>query len=594
MKPILTFLLSCFFLIQANAQSPSFNISEVPFSCRGSYLAISWLSDITRWETPNETNGLILKNISKRNWEKFIRIEPENGEQFDLSRIKSTPEQIAISTDKGTAAICFENRSVLRVRSKNLPLNFKPRGDSYLIVRNDRQLRVNNGIANDFLYMFTILNGSISYSGKKDVKFGKVSDNYYKSLKISIVPEKNGDAELAIEEFQSEWVPREYKNSFAQCSNQTNNEFSQWLTKFPVVASEYLPARDLATYIEWMSLISPQGLNRSEGMLMSKNWMNEIWSWDHCFNAMGLALAQPKVAWTQYTCMFDHQSEIGSFPDSYDDQRELWGIVKTPVHGWALQHILKNSTMVSDSMLHTVYKPLKRWTDFWFKYRDDDKNGLPQYNHSFESFDDTSPFDAGLPIEGPELATFLIIQMDVLAEIAQKIGLKDEAEEWKTRSEKTMKLMISRLWNGKKFLSKRSGTEIANQNSNCFIGYVPLLLGKKLPAEIRQKLIDGIKLEGHLLTPFGFTNEDRTSPDFNTESYTRGSVWAPVNLILIDGLMASGENNFAKEVARRYCIHLTKIGFPEKFNALTGNSENDRAYTWTPGVFLTLVQTILK
>ena len=589
---ILLFLLLIF--LKTFADSPTFDIRKVPFSYRGSYLSITWLSEITNWPVPGEPDGLILKNISRRNWDKLIRIEPGNGEKFDFSSFTATPEKINIPISKGSVGICFENKSVIRVSGKNVPVIFKPNGESYLIVRNDRQLRVNNGVANDFFYMFTALKGTIKYSGDKQVKYGKTSDNYYQNLNITIEPDANGNAEVAVEEFMSEWPPRVYEASFNDCVKNNEQVFKQWLAKFPDVKPEFAAARDLAAYIEWMNLISPRGVNRTEGMLMSKNWMTEIWSWDHCFNAMGLALSQPKVAWTQYTCMFDHQSELGSFPDSFDDQRELWGIVKTPVHGWALRHILENSKMVNDSMLRSVYQPLKRWTNFWFMYRDDDGNGLPQYNHSFESFDDTSPFDAGLPIEGPELATFLIVQMDVLTEIAQKIGLPQEAEHWKNQSAKTMKIMIERLWNGEKFLSKRSGTEIANPNSNCFIGYVPLLLGKKLPKEIREKLIAGLKVEGQLLTPYGIANEDLKSTEFNTDSYTRGSIWAPVNLILIDGLIASGEETFAKEIAQRYCNQLSKVGFAEKMNALTGECERDPAYTWTPGVFLTLIQTILK
>jgi putative isomerase len=64
--------------------------------------------------------------------------------------------------------------------------------------------------------------------------------------------------------------------------------------------------------------------------------------------------------------------------------------------------------------------------------------------------------------------------------------------------------------------------------------------------------------------------------------------------MLIDGLMACGEDAFAKEVARRFCGQLTKMGFPETFNALNGEAEDDPCYGWTQGVYLTLVQTILK
>ena len=49
---------------------------------------------------------------------------------------------------------------------------------------------------------------------------------------------------------------------------------------------------------------------------MSKHWMDKIWSWDHCFNALALAAGAPGLAWDQLQVVFDHQTAEGALPDS--------------------------------------------------------------------------------------------------------------------------------------------------------------------------------------------------------------------------------------------------------------------------------------
>ena len=214
--------------------------------------------------------------------------------------------------------------------------------------------------------------------------------------------------------------------------------------------------------------------------------------------------------------------------------------------------------------------------------------GCRNINHSFESFDDTPPFEAGLPVEGPELTSFLIVQMDVLAELSQKLNKPAEAIAWKKRSEATLNQMLKLLWNGDKFISRNVNSGAWIKDGNSFISYVPLIVGTKLPQAIRDTLLGRLRKEKGLLTPYGFATEALSSKYFNTDSYTRGSIWAPVNHILIDGIEASCDAAFATEAAKTFCDHTAQNGFPEKFNALTGQPESDPAYTWTSSVFLIL------
>ena len=50
-----------------------------------------------------------------------------------------------------------------------------------------------------------------------------------------------------------------------------------------------IPAATLAAYVLWSATVRPLGFVTRETVLMSKHWMDKVWSWDHCFNALALA-----------------------------------------------------------------------------------------------------------------------------------------------------------------------------------------------------------------------------------------------------------------------------------------------------------------
>ena len=49
------------------------------------------------------------------------------------------------------------------------------------------------------------------------------------------------------------------------------------------------PAAELAAYVLWSATVRPAGFLTDPAVLMSKHWMDKVWSWDHCFNALALA-----------------------------------------------------------------------------------------------------------------------------------------------------------------------------------------------------------------------------------------------------------------------------------------------------------------
>lgn len=124
-------------------------------------------------------------------------------------------------------------------------------------------------------------------------------------------------------------------------------------------------------------------------------------------------------------------------------------------------------------------------------------------------------------------------------------------------------------------------------------GYLPLILGEKLPQELRRSLIRNL-MEKDFLTPYGFATEAYTSSLYDPDGYWRGPIWAPPTLFLVEGLYKSGEENLAKDVAERFCKMVKRSGFAENYDALTGEGLRDQAYTWTASIFLILLKEYLS
>ena len=126
------------------------------------------------------------------------------------------------------------------------------------------------------------------------------------------------------------------------------------------------------------------------------------------------------------------------------------------------------------------------------------------------------------------------------------------------------------------------------------MSFLPILLGRRLPAVARSRLLAGLKDESRFLTPHGVATESPHSAKYEPDGYWRGPVWAPSTMIVVEGLAACGGKKLAKEIARRFCDTCAASGFAENYNALTGEGLRDRAYTWSASVFFLLAHEYLR
>jgi glycogen debranching enzyme len=231
-----------------------------------------------------------------------------------------------------------------------------------------------------------------------------------------------------------------------------------------------------------------------------------------------------------------------------------------------------------------VYRRLAAWSRYWLDHRCAPGSALPFYEHGNDSgWDNSTVFDEDRLVESPDLAAFLILQLDELVQLAGEVA-PDEAGHWREESDGLAAAVSEQLWDGQTLFA-RAVLGHRHASTTSLLTALPLVAAHRLPADALPGLV--AQTEAHL-TPFGPATELVDSPQYDPDGYWRGPIWAPSTMIVEAGLRAAGELRLADETSLRFRRLCERSGFAENFDALTGEGLRDRAYTWTASVYLHL------
>jgi hypothetical protein len=578
------------------------DIDHVPFARLGSYLTFSVL--------PSEWGhtGLVLRTMHLVGPHEVFHIHVlRDGEPVSYD-VTATPTLCTLrpeDDEPGKVEICLPETDVARIRATGVSVRLQ----SVATGRGHYAFDVGGGAvnlncpANGVQYLVFSLRGELRMEKPVHIDDHKRGGGARKpepegpALTMDFVPGPEGDIEFALAEYLM--TPRTLQTlsaPFEEAHKLAEADWQNWLDGMPVVPPEYAEAAVRAMHVSYASTVGPWGNFRQPAMLMSRNWMTACWSWDHCFNAVALSTHDPDLAWDQLNIHFDLQEPGGCLPDGVRAETAGWNFCKPPVHGWALARMTDaDPELLTPERAGELYPKLARWTEWWFRARDNDGDGLPEYHHGNDSgWDNATVFDGGFPVCGADLQAFLILQMDMLARLAQLLDRADEAGRWAARAKAHLERMIAKLWDGEQFRAKRAFSYEVPTGGNSLINHVPIVLGERLPAEIAGKIAHALRPDGPFVTAFGPATEDPKSPKYVERGYWRGPIWAPVVVLIADGLRHAGFTEQAVEIARRYCEMCRRsMTFAENYDPLSGAPLCDRAYTWASSAFMFLATEFL-
>ncbi|MBK6013664.1 amylo-alpha-1,6-glucosidase [Streptomyces sp. MBT53] len=563
---------------------PAFSVHDIPFSTYGSWFGIS---PVLAERTRAEDLHLVSHQNGMHAVLSIVPLDPVTGERARVHP-QATPALLSWTGDGGRVDLAYESPDTVRLRGTGLGLQvgaaageLTPFSGTYFFHDPVADAHVFTSYETGRRYRITVLSGGVTDSAGAQT-LGRAGRG------VTIGAGADGVWEAAVEELDTARPPYASLATFDEVVTAVRRSFEAFADTVAPWRSPDTPAAELAAYVLWSATVRPAGLVTRPAVLMSKHWMDKVWSWDHCFNALALAPGSRGLALDQFSLPFDHQDETGALPDSVTHSEILYNFVKPPIHGWALGRLRRRlQEPLAEAELTEVYDRLARWTDFWLTMRRAPGSALPHYQHGNDSgWDNATTFDPERVIVSADLAAFLILQLRELAVLADELGLPDDRRKWTRTADATQAALFDELWTGDRFVA-RSAHGGVTWTSSSLLDLMPVVLGEHLPEHIGDALAE--RIEAHL-TAHGLATELPTSPHYLADGYWRGPIWAPSTVLIEDGLRRAGHDRLADEISDRFRALCETSGFAENFDALTGAGLRDRAYTWTASSYLLLAE----
>lgn len=561
---------------------PAFDIDDIPFSTRGSWLNLSRVVGLHQRardiHVVSHTTGM----------HAVLRLVPVRaGAAVDVE-VSADPSALTWATaDGGVIRAAFETSGAIRIQGSGVELEIAEAADELTPFTGTYLFRdpmdgsfVFTSYETGRRYRVTVMRGTGSAAGVELLGAGERS--------IVVGGDEGSDRgwEVAIEELDTALAPYESSDPFDEVVQQAAHRFTGFVDAVAPCRTDDVPAASLAAYVIWSATVAPAGFLGRESVLMSKHWMDKVWSWDHAFNAIALAPGFPDLAIDQFLAPFDHQDASGALPDSITHSELLYNFVKPPIHGWALREMRSRMPRpLHRAELLTLYDRLAAWSRFWLDHRTAPGRDLPHYQHGNDSgWDNSTLFDRDRVIEAPDLAVFLAVQLDVLGELADELGLEGDA--WRRQRDALVAACLAQLHDERGFFAVGPLSGVESPRTS-LLALLPILGADLLPESVRAGLARGIR---HHLTDWGLATEPTDSAEYESDGYWRGPIWAPSTYLVENGLRRAGETELADAIAERFLALCERSGFAENFDAVTGQGLRDRAYTWTASVYLVLAR----
>jgi putative isomerase len=373
----------------------------------------------------------------------------------------------------------------------------------------------------------------------------------------------------------------------------------QWFAAVPPVSERYRAQYYYAWWILRAGLIGTRFFVTREVMIPSKTQYIGAWQWDSYFHALAYRHVDSRLAEDQLRIMLDHQTAAGMIPDAVHDEGvvTVWPlpntdrtaeVTKPPLLAWTALRLYE--TLKNRDFLDEIYDPIRKWNAWWFRQNDDDGDGIVQYNHPYSSGLDDSPiWDGGMPVESPDLNTYLVLSMEALAKIAGILGLATDAREWEQRAQSLTEKIRRHFWDpgAGVFWPTRDHEPIRVLTP---FSLFPLLTGR-MPKAVEEQLVRHLFSGTEFWTRYPIPSVAASDPAFTPDTMWRGPTWVNINYLFVDGLERIGRLREARRLRRKtleLVMHNDDIF--EYYDPLDGSPCPKAAsvFGWSSAVFVDL------
>lgn len=505
----------------------------------------------------------------------------ENGEALDFE-ITTYPHVMYMKTKIGDFAMVFrDNHTIAFGLPPNVTagIQFSVSPQLWKILENGGEVK---GVRD------------LAYTTNGQVLHNKITPEH-KGYKVEFVLKADHDSTIALS-IGKNISPAIEVLPFSNIYDDAERRWKNWFQRVPPVSEHYCRAYAYAWWVMANNLIRPGGSIYYEAMMPSKVSYVGLWLWDSAMHALAYRHIDPNMARNQIRAMLVCQLPDGMLPDAIYDEGVISEIdhpikaevTKPPILAWAALKL--HETAPNLEFLQEIYVPLVRWNAWWFSMNDDDVDGLAQYNHPYSSgLDDNPLWDYGMPVESPELNTYLCVQMGSLALMAEELGMDVEGAMWRRRTKAIVRRMIEDFWD------KKSGVFRATHHNKHIpvitpFNLYPLWTGQ-LPDDIRRRLLTHLTNPDEFWGKYTIPSVARNDPHYDPETMWRGPVWVNINYFFIEALQQIGEHALARRLRDKTLEMILALpGMYEYYNSETGQpaSRAAEAFGWTAAVFIDL------
>ncbi|MBS4202379.1 hypothetical protein KHA93_22515 [Bacillus sp. FJAT-49732] len=551
------------------------DIREIPFSRFGSYFCISKEKDSEEVYIRDVHGG---DDAPSRLFKIEVFVNGQQKEYITVATESSVKFCVKDDTER-YAEMIIPEEDELHIEVNGLELSLKPNNgkyDSFMELEEDKyEYHI---YSKELKLMLLKLSGSMRVEAPWDI----IGNKYINILL------QNGH--FVLQSYRTVCKEKQYVD-FKQGKENVQHLFDKWMQEMGggYIGNEYKPSLEKAAYITWANMVHPEGILSDYAMYMSKLWMYNIWSWDNCFGALGLAEKNPELAFSQLDIFFKTQDDSGAYPDFVNDKFVSYNCIKPPIFLYTYEKLMEmNDYFKDEKRLRKVYESSKKVMDYFEQYRTDEGR-LPHYKHGNDSgWDNASLFHKGMPVEAPDLTSFLIRSFDILSTFAQILGEKEESSKYKDKANTLYEILMERLYDEKGFFGRYGkNAEIIEKRSSLILR-LPVIIGYRFERKIMDAIV--ADLEEHFEAKYGLATERLDSPDYKENGYWLGPIWAPVTYLFIDSLKSYGYEEAARRLSNKFLDLTLQGGMAENFDPLTGKGLVDTSFAWTSSVFLLLLK----
>ena len=350
------------------------------------------------------------------------------------------------------------------------------------------------------------------------------------------------------------------------------------------------------------------------------------WFWDSCFHAIILSHFSPHHAKNEIFSLLSKQFDNGLIPHMiYWKKGKVinvnWGkdgtssITQPPMIAYAVRQIFQTDGDLS--FVRTVYPSLYHFYRYLLTERDPHEKHLVGIMNPDESGEDNSPrfddplnlpptntlkentkrrfqlvdqnidckFDAPFCmrnffwVKDVPFNAIMVKNMQVLAELAEKLGNNDDALYFTQKSKEISSAMRKHQLSHGLFWSVY-GKRYQKIKVKTWAIFAPLFAGILTKEEAKELVKKHLLNKKEFWTDYPVPTVSRKEPSFDPKGFWRGPAWIATNWFIYKGLLNYGFVEEAKRIKESSLALIEKSGFREHFNPLTGEGEGAKNFTW--------------